>query len=457
MTPPKGTYLFFVGIGGAGMSALAAWLHGQGYAVAGYDRIQGPLCRHLEDLGIPVIYDNQNEEVPEAWNHADCWCIYTPAIAKNNPLLAHFERLGAPMKKRAVLLAECLAPFKVLAVAGTHGKTTTSCMLAWLMDQTIGQTSAVLGGVSANFDRNYLSTDKATFAVTEADEFDRSFLQLHPWISVLTSMDADHLDIYGDDQEIHKAFQQFALQTRPDGLLIARHDLSIPPLEAKIRRYGIERGYYAATKLKSEKGRMRFDLSIDGKKARRIYLPMLGIHNVENATAALAVGMEANAKLQDLAEALEAFKGVGRRMHLRFQSPRMVYIDDYAHHPQELEAVISSVRAAYPDRFVTGIFQPHLFSRTRDFADGFRESLAKLDALWLMDIYPAREEPIEGINSTWLLEGVSLKHKMMVQPEEVLEALEHKLVEPGVLLSLGAGDIDRLTRPITDWLNKEKL
>ena len=201
---------------------------------------------------------------------------------------------------------------------------------------------------------------------------------------------------------------------------------------------------------------MRFDLNIDGKKAQRFYLPMLGIHNVENATAAIAVCLEAGAQLQDLAEALESFKGVGRRMHLRFQSPSMVYIDDYAHHPKELEAVISSVRAAYPDRFVTGIFQPHLCSRTRDFAEGFRESLAKLDALWLMDIYPAREEPIEGITSPWLLQGIPLEHKMMVRPEDVLESLENKLVEPGVLLSLGAGDIDRLTRPITDWLNQEK-
>ncbi|MCB0531585.1 MAG: UDP-N-acetylmuramate--L-alanine ligase [Saprospiraceae bacterium] len=447
--------IYFIGIGGIGMSALARYFRGHGARVYGYDRTETALTKAMVAEGMQVHYDDDVRHIPE---NVDL-VVWTPAVPQEHSELAWFRAHNIPVKKRAEVLGLISKDKRCIAVAGTHGKTTTSTIAAYLLRSCGVDATAFLGGISANLGSNFVE-GKSEWVVVEADEYDRSFLQLHPEIAILNSLDPDHLDIYGSPEAVVETYKQFIRQIKPGGILIYRHDLPIGDVVDELRKsgrhalsFGIDAGDYEATNLRIEDGQMVFDIrsSIINWGDLRFNYP--GRHNVENATAAWAAVNAAGAFMPGMPKALAHFRGVKRRFEFIVRRPECVYIDDYAHHPTELQAAISAARMLFPDRRITGVFQPHLYSRTRDFADGFAEALDLLDECLLLPIYPAREKPIEGVHSEMILDKMNLSNKKIVTKEQVIETLQKS--NPEILLTMGAGDIDTLIEPIRLLIEKK--
>ena len=440
------------------MSALARYYNHAGYRVAGYDRTSSRLTSELEAEGISVHFEDNTDLIPgELIGDKDnTLIIYTPAIPKDLKEYHYFLERGFKIVKRSLVLGEIASSKKTLAVAGTHGKTTTSTLLAHIFtDSKVGCT-AFLGGISKNYHSNLL-LDMGEILVAEADEFDRSFLQLYPDIAVITSADADHLDIYSNHRNIKDAFVAFAAQVKAGGALVVKKgiDLDLSDIAGKKifeYSYNTPCDFYASNIHISDCGFFRFDINHPKGVITDCILGVPGWVNVENAIAATAVALLSGLNEDSIKAALANFAGVERRFDIRFNTPKCSYIDDYAHHPKEIAAAISSMRSIFPGRRLTAIFQPHLYTRTKDFAMEFAESLSKLDALILLDIYPARELPIEGITSRIIFDSVKLKDKVLIQKAELMETLEKREID--ALISFGAGDIDRFVEPITEYLKK---
>ena len=441
----EGHTIYFLGIGGIGMSALARYYHSLGYTVAGYDHTPSPLTRQLEHEGMAIHYEDQPELLPALID----FVVYTPAVPKD---LKEFEALrqnNIKIMKRSEALGKISEQHFTLAIAGTHGKTTTTAMTAHILNACGKNTTAFIGGIANNFGSNLLlgqGTD--SIMVVEADEFDRSFLRLKPAISVINSIDADHLDIYGDRQHLVKSFNEFAQLTEKQ--LIVKEGLEI---DGESLRFGFDEGNdYRADIINSGNGITDFVITGEGKTTE-IRLPMAGRHNVLNATAAFVAARQVGIAADDIAKALATFKGVKRRFDIRVNNGRHCYIDDYAHHPEEIRACLQAVRDAFPSKKLTLVFQPHLFSRTRDFMDEFAQILSQADELVLLDIYPAREKPIEGITSGTLLEKVVLADKKLCPKTELVSLIDSE--RPELLVTMGAGYIDRFVEPleklITTW------
>lgn len=455
MSTLKGHKLFFIGVGGIGMSGLARYFRRQGADVAGYDRTPSELTNQLQSEGIDVQFSEEPALIPDEYRSApaaDVMVVRTPAVPMDSPLLRYWEEKGARILKRSEVLGMVTQDRRTVAVAGTHGKTTVSTMIAHLL--TVGgvKCNAFLGGIAGNYGTNVLLNDDAVVNVVEADEYDRSFLKLCPTESVITAMDPDHMEIYGTPEAMFDAYTQFAVQC--DGPLLVHERIAAHFADrSQVTPYALGgTGDPRVEDLRIADGKYHFDLVADGRVARGLALGMPGRHNVENAIAAGTVALRLGVSPDDLRKGMASFRGVARRFDVRVTGPRSVYIDDYAHHPAELEACIGSVRELYPGRRITGIFQPHLFSRTRDLAPEFAQSLAMLDALFLLDIYPAREEPIEGITSQWLLEQVPIADKVLASRADLIAQLRGR--ELDVVLTLGAGDIDRLVPDVQRLLNE---
>ena len=427
--------IYFIGIGGIGMSALARYFHALDYNVAGYDRSNSELVAQLRTEGITVINSEKVEDLPEEFlEDTESLIVYTPAIPKEHPQYLHFVADSYQMEKRAEVLGKLTKGHFTLAVAGTHGKTTTSTILAHLLKATGEEVTAFLGGISENYHSNLiLEGDKVM--VVEADEFDRSFLQLAPNIAAITSMDADHLDIYGEDSQIKDSFRAFAALVPEDGKLFFANGLPLTGTSIGVE----DNADISAQNVQIKNGSYHFDLKTKEKTYSGFSLQLPGKHNLQNAVTALAMAIEFGAPPELLVGALASFEGVERRFSYRIKTNDLVLIDDYAHHPAEITAVHQAIREMHPGKKVLAVFQPHLFSRTRDFADEFAKSLSLFDEVLLLDIYPAREEPIEGVTSEWLLQKIENQAKQLVQKEELSEVIKSKNAELVVLL--GAGDI----------------
>jgi UDP-N-acetylmuramate--alanine ligase len=441
--------IYFLGIGGIGMSALARYFHFHGIRIAGYDRTVTPLTRELESEGMTVHYHDSPAEIPADTDLV----IYTPAIPKDLQEFIHLAGTGIPMVKRAEVLGMISFGKRTIALAGTHGKTSMSALTAHILMASGAPVTALIGGISKNYNTNFIHSGKEEVMVLEADEYDRSFLQLKPDIAVISSMDPDHLDIYGHATEMHRSFHDFADGIKAGGRAIIRQGLDITVREDILRfSYGVERdAEYMARELRIEGHAQYFDLTYPSGIIPGIRLQLPGRHNVENAVAAAAVCMQYGMDPQAIASGIASFTGVRRRFDFRIKQENCVYIDDYAHHPRELEAFIHAVRSLYPGKKITGMFQPHLFSRTRDFAEGFAHSLDLLDETWLLDIYPARELPIAGITSELILNKMKSEHKFLLTEAQALERLER--IKPELFLTIGAGDIDQLVEPVEKILN----
>ena len=445
-------YLYFIGIGGIGMSGLARYYRRRGSVVAGYDRTPSELIGQLRMEGIEVQFDENPNLVPPEFREVPAdqvLVVRTPAVPISSPLLKYWEDKGSRILKRSEVLGMITRDRRTIAVAGTHGKTTVSTMLAYLLTEGGVKCNAFLGGISANYGTNVLLNDDAVVNVVEADEYDRSFLRLSPSEAIITAMDPDHLDIYGTPDAMYAAYGEFAtlvtgnvlVHERISSLLLS--NVHSKEIAKRTRTYSIDAtSEPRAENIRVADGTYRFDLVAEGRTIKDISMGMPGRHNVENAIAASAMALSLGVPNDKLRKALASFRGVSRRFELRAKTDTNVFIDDYAHHPAELVAAISSAKELYPGRKVTGIFQPHLFSRTRDLVLEFGQALALLDELILLDIYPAREEPIPGITSRWLLEYVPMMNKTVCTKENLLPLLRNRKLD--ILLALGAGDIDRL-------------
>jgi UDP-N-acetylmuramate--alanine ligase len=443
-------YFYFLGIGGIGMSALARYFNKLGKKVAGYDKIETSLTKELTEEGIEIHYEENINAIPSEIlsNKSDTLVVVTPAIPKNHTEWNYFINNRYSIVKRSELLGLLTKESKTVAVAGTHGKTTTSTIIAHLIKQSGINSSAFLGGIAKNYNSNLLLSKEKGLIVVEADEYDRSFLTLYPSMAVITSMDADHLDIYGSKEYMEESYRLFAQQVNSNGIIIAKKGLNLGEnISATVKTYSIrEEADYVANNIRVEDGKFVFDFVSADKKIENIIWGMPGRHNVENAIAAIAVALNIGVKEEIIKSALLSFEGVKRRFEFHIRTSKNVYIDDYAHHPEELKACIEGIRELYIDKKITGVFQPHLYSRTRDFAEGFAQSLDMLDECILLDIYPARELPIEGVSSQTIMDRMKLKNKKLLSKEALLEYINEK--KPEVLVTLGAGDIDQLVEPI---------
>ena len=446
--------IYFIGIGGIGMSAIARFCKFKGCRVSGYDRTPSDLTRQLEAEGIPVHYNDDSAMLPE--DRENTLVVYTPAVPGDFGELAYAREKGYEVIKRSRMLGELTRGERCLAVAGTHGKTTTSTMIAHILTEGGNGCSAFLGGISRNYGTNMLVSDTPV-VVAEADEFDRSFLQLHPAIAVITAMDADHLDIYGDLAHVQQAFREFASQISET--LILKYGLPIKAgdVQAKIFSYHFDNpaaDFHSANLRLGDDGHYTYDLVYPGGTLSDIRVGAIGWVNVENSIAAAAACLCNGMDAQKVRHALSSFEGVRRRLEVHVNRPGICYIDDYAHHPAELSSAISSVRQVFPGRKLTGIFQPHLYTRTRDFAPEFAEALSLLDKLILLDIYPAREEPIEGVTSELIFKDVTCPEKVLLTKDGLMDYLSREQTD--VLMTLGAGDIDRFVPAITEMLEKRQ-
>jgi len=452
--------VYFIGIGGIGMSALARYFKALGKTVAGYDRTATNLTNELIAEGFNIQFVEYINLIPDDFLEPDkhTLIVYTPAVPQNHIELIYFKQNNFKIKKRAEVLGLISENKKAIAVAGTHGKTTISTMIAHVLKQADNDCTAFLGGISKNYESNLLLSEKSDCVVVEADEFDRSFLFLSPTIAVITSMDADHLDIYGDKEELVRSFNQFVHKIRAGGALFYKQGLSLE-ISAKEKftsfTYAVEEDAdYKAVNIRVVHNTHYFDIVTPQGIMENLTLGVPGRVNIENITAAVAVASHMGITPPVIRGALASYSGVRRRFDYHINLPDLVYIDDYAHHPEELKATISSVKTLYKGRKITGIFQPHLYSRTRDFADAFAESLGLLDELFLLDIYPAREKPIEGVTSSLIFHKVHMKHKTLCSKDEVINLIMDAKVD--VLLTLGAGDIDTLTGYLTKMLLTKK-
>ncbi len=439
--------VYFVGIGGIGMSALARYFKANGFNVEGYDRTPTLLTSELEREGIGIHFEDNINLIKEGFrNPTNTLVVYTPAIPKGHEELNYFIDKGFDVKKRSQVLGILTREHKGVCVAGTHGKTTISTMISHLLKQSEVDCSAFLGGVSQNYKTNLLLSNNSDYVVLEADEFDRSFLQLTPFLALISSADADHLDIYGDDLSVKSSFKEFASLVKDGGILLSKFEVELDfESRAEVRHYTYSmnntKADFYAENIRLDKGLYVFDLVTPDEKYLNLKLGIPALVNVENAVGACSAAIISGVKYEELLKSLPDFKGIRRRFDIRIKTDQFVLIDDYAHHPEEIKATINSVRALYPDQRITGVFQPHLFSRTKDFHKEFAESLSLLDELIMLDIYPARELPMEGVSSEMILDLVGIDAKKISTKADLYDEIEG--LKPEVLLMMGAGDIDK--------------
>lgn len=444
--------VYFIGIGGIGMSAIARYFKFKGLSVSGYDKTESELTDTLQKQGIDVHYEDNVDFIPK--DVENTLVVYTPAIPHDMGELVYVQEHGYKVLKRSKILGEITDGERCLAVAGTHGKTTTSTLTAHILTESGGGCSAFLGGISKNYGTNLLMSH-SNAVVAEADEFDRSFLQLHPEIAVITAIDADHLDIYGDISHVLEAFKAFASQVHGTVITKLGLDITAEDTKAKILRYHYNDSradFYARNPHPDNLGYFNFDIVYPGGVIENVKCGTPGWVNVENSVAAAAICLTYGVNPEAIRHAIGTFQGVKRRLDIHLNTEKISYIDDYAHHPKELATAISSMRDIFPGRRLTAIFQPHLYTRTRDFAEGFAEALSKVDKLILLDIYPAREEPIPGVTSEIIYDKVTAPEKVLLKKEELMGYLEKEPVD--VLVTFGAGNIDRFIEPIEDMLKK---
>jgi len=430
------------------MSGLARYFHHLGCVVCGYDKTHTPLTDSLQNEGIRIVFEDNQDWIPMSFQQPcdSTLVIFTPAVPKDSAILNYFQKKGFELQKRSQVLGLISRGMFTIAVAGTHGKTTTSGMIAHILKDSGKDCSAFLGGISSNYQTNVLYGDN-NIVVVEADEYDRSFLTLNPDIAIITSMDADHLDIYGDHAKLTESFQLFASQIKQGGVLIYKKGLPL----AEGLTYAIDgEAGSVASNIRIEEGNFYFDFNNATTSIPNIKMGIAGVHNIENATAAIEAALHVEVSPEAIHEALGSFKGIKRRFEYIVRNNRHIYIDDYAHHPEELRAAITSVKRLFPDKKLTVIFQPHLFTRTRDFVDGFAEVLDMADELLLLDIYPARELPIEGVTSEIILSRMKLINKRICGKQESIEIIKNEM--PELLLTVGAGDIDQLVEPLKQVL-----
>lgn len=439
--------IYFVGIGGIGMSALARYYHSQGIEVAGYDLTPSPLTKQLENEGMAIHYEDNPSLLPALIDAV----VYTPAVPHDLKELEELRRRGITIMKRAEALGAISKAHFTIAVAGTHGKTTTTAMVAHILKENGVDMTAFIGGIANNFNSNLvLGRGTESVLVAEADEFDRSFLQLAPNISIVNSIDADHLDIYGDKKHLEESFNAFANLTKR--CVISKERLPLEVNEADHYRFGFgEDNHYRAVNIRQHEGETDFDLNY-WETTIHVHLNMAGTHNVLNATAAFAATLELGLDAEGIVKALATFSGVRRRFDIRVKNERYCFIDDYAHHPEEIKSCLSAIKAAFPTKRVTLVFQPHLFTRTRDFMEDFANILAMADDLILLDIYPARELPIEGVTSQALLDKIQLNHKCLCPKEALLDTIAAR--KPELLVTMGAGNIDRFVEPLQNMISQ---
>ena len=454
--------LYFIGIGGIGMSALVRYFLSKEDQVAGYDLTPSPLTHALAEEGADIHYTDDPELIPTAFRTMDTLVVFTPAVPHDHRELAFFRQQGNQVMKRAELLGELTRRERGLCVAGTHGKTTTSTLLAHLLRSSHVDCHAFLGGISNNYQTNCLISEKSDYAVIEADEFDRSFHHLSPYIAVITSADPDHLDIYHTPEAYRESFEFFTSLISPAGALVMKKGIPVTPrLQPGTRLFtyttGEEEADFRGDGIVIREGHLFFDWhypALDGREAGTLHVE-LGVPlliNVENAVAAMAVAYLSGVTLDELAQGVASFRGVYRRFDRLIDDPRCVLIDDYAHHPNELDPSIRSVRQLYPDRKILGIFQPHLYSRTQDFYREFAHSLDQLDEVILLDIYPARELPIPGVTSQLIADAMQHREVLVLPKEGLLPELRQRADLPPVILMVGAGDIDRLVPQVAEEL-----
>lgn len=451
---------YFLGVGGIGMSALARFFKHHRKEVRGYDKTASSLTKELESEGILCHFEEDLQGLKKVLKNvskADVLVVYTPAVPVTHLEYCLFKEEGYSILKRSAVLGEITKQYNTIAIAGTHGKTTTTTMVTHVLNSAGLNCFAFMGGISKNYNSNLLlgDTNKPDpLFIVEADEYDRSFLTLEPFIALITSVDADHLDVYGDDSSVKEGYRLFAQKLRPGGTLLVKKNVDNDLRLTEHRLiYSLNLNTeYRAESIRVEEGRFVYDVKSPVEDIPSVLLGLPGLHNVENSIAAVAIAQQLGVKGEVIKEALRSFKGVKRRFDYRVNTPEHIYIDDYAHHPEELKATISSVKRLHPGKRITGVFQPHLFSRTRDFVKDFAISLDLLDECILLDIYPAREKPIEGVTSNWLLQHMNGKNKKCMTKEELLAELKKNPRE--VLLTMGAGDIDQLIEPIEKILIK---
>lgn len=467
--------LYFLGIGGIGMSALARYFRLKGVQIYGYDRTETTLTRKLASEGMTIHYEENPDAIPPDIDLV----VWTPAVPRDHAEWQYFARQGTPMMKRAEVLGLISRQHRTIAVAGTHGKTTTSSMVAHLLHSGGVRCTAFLGGIAENFGSNFVAGD-GEWLVVEADEYDRSFLHLEPEIAIVLSAEPDHLDIYGDPRQVlETGFKAFLRKVKPEGRVFVHVELIDIFEDRPCWSFGLEKGQFQARNIRVQQGQFVFDFAAPasftsgeatpmlhrGVKGSRssaandrlwenLTLPMPGRHNVVNATAALAVAVSLGLDMEALRKGLADFRGIARRFEIVYRDDHSVLIDDYAHHPTELRAAIAAARELFPGRRITGIFQPHLYSRTRDFADGFAEALDQLDEVILLDIYPAREEPIPGVDSAMIANRMKNPQRTLCSKAELLDLLSRRPID--VLMTLGAGDIDTLVQPIARLMRERK-
>lgn len=451
--------VYLLGIGGIGMSALARYFQFIGKKVDGYDKTPSALTLDLEKEGVPVHYNEDLQKVPTLFDKNTTVVIYTPAVPVDFAEFVYFRDNGFQLYKRSQILGLLTSGKRCIGIAGTHGKTSVTTMTAHLLKQSHVDCYAFMGGISKNYGTNLLlPQNNSNFIVAEADEFDRSFLQLYPELAVITWMDADHLDIYGDLASVIKAFADFVSQIQNGGVLLYKQDLAIDfqwNKDIRYFSYSISKeADFQAVQIRIIEGAYHFDLKTPFGEIKNLSLTYPGLMNVENAVAACGMALLSGVTEDEIRAALPLYSGVVRRFDVRFTGKKTIYIDDYAHHPRELEATIQSVRDLYPGKRITGIFQPHLFTRTRDFAEDFASALDLLDDALVMEIYPARELPIEGVDTDIILSKMKLKSRVRCQKSDFPEILDK--YHPEILLTLGAGDIDRLVAPIVSYLIKKE-
>ena len=456
----KYTQYYFLGIGGIGMSALARYFHTKGQRVAGYDRTETKLTSDLESEGIAVCFDEAVSQIPVGYMKPNnTLIVLTPAIPQNHPQLKYFQENNFTIQKRAQVLGNITRQSKGICIAGTHGKTTTSTIAAHLLYQSQVSCNAFLGGIANNYNTNLLLSAESNLVVIEADEYDRSFHQLSPYMAVITSADPDHLDIYGTAEAFRESFEHFTSLIRSGGALIMRKGIDVEPkLQKGVKLYTYsmdDGGDFSAENIRTVKGEIRFDFVTPTDRINDVHLGVPVRINVENSVAAMAIAWLNGVTAEEIRTGISSFSGIYRRFNVVFKSDKTIYMDDYAHHPSELKASISSIRNLYPDRKITGIFQPHLFSRTRDFAADFAAALSELDELILLDIYPARELPIEGVTSDLILNDVKLENKTLCSKENLLPLLKERDLD--VLVTFGAGDIDKMVPLIKNQLQKQTI
>ncbi len=441
--------LYFLGAGGIGMSALARYFNLEGKKVYGYDLHRTPLTKALEKEGIHLHYEEDPALIPPETDLV----IYTPAIPEENRELRALRKSRIPMMKRAEVLGMLSSGYKTVAVAGTHGKTSITALTTHLLASAGKPVIAFIGGIALNFKSNFVHRRGASVMVVEADEYDRSMLKLHPFYSLISSVSEDHLDIYKDIDDLRNTFGQFANQTDPDGAVVLNEKVTLPGISCKnILRYGTEGTSDAfADNIEVVKGNFTFRMHLPGSLPEHITMTIPGMHYVQNALGAALLAYRLGLTPQEIKKGLESFKGVERRFNFRIKEKEHIYIDDYAHHPEEIEATLKAARKLFPGKRMTVVFQPHLYSRTRDFADEFGKALSLADSIILLPVYPAREKPIKGITSRFLLGKISNDDKKLLQKDELYAEL--KKSKPELLITLGAGDIGLMADKIEKIIN----